>query len=118
VRKPWTFETPQDALRPKGPVRARDEAIALLAPFVCVRIKRPGLDPSELLSTDPVLLAIAAVENLTKNLNALLYRAEHAPRSKEVRGKLERLRTKLKDIRSELEVLDDWTRLHLQGLSE
>ncbi|MGX9427922.1 MULTISPECIES: hypothetical protein [Bradyrhizobium] len=118
VKKRWTFETPTHAGCARGPLRAREEAVALLAPFKHRPKKRPGIDSSELLSMDPETLARASVEGLAEYLNSLLNRAHLAPRSKEIKANLKRLRSKLLDICGELASLDDWSRLHLQSSSE
>lgn len=113
----WTFETPAHVLRAKGPRRALEEAVAVLAPFRFGPKKRPGLDPSELLSFDPEELARASVENLAEYLNVSLYQARFALRSKEIKTNLKRLSGKLLDICEEFSSLDDWSRLHLQSPS-
>ncbi|MBR0704575.1 hypothetical protein JQ599_32050 [Bradyrhizobium diazoefficiens] len=117
MRSSWTFETPAHVVRAKGPRRALEEAVAVLAPFKFHPKKRPGLDPSELLSFDPEELAGAFVDSLAESLNDLLYRARLAPRSKEIKTNFKRLRSKLLDICEEFTALDDWSRLHLQNLS-
>lgn len=118
MRSSWTFETPAHVVRAKGPRRALEEAVAVLAPFKFRPKKRPGLDPSELLSFDPEELAGAFVDSLAESLNDLLYRARFAPRSKEIKANFKRLRSKLLDICEEFSSLDDWSRLHLQNPSE
>ncbi|WP_314961805.1 hypothetical protein [Bradyrhizobium cosmicum] len=117
LRSSCTFEIPAHESRAQGPLRALEEAVALLAPFRFRPEKRPGLDPSELLSFDPEALARTWVENLAERLNLLLYRARVAPRSKEIKTNYKRLRGKLLDIYDELASLDDWSRLHLHSPS-
>lgn len=113
MRGTSTFAPPADAVRVRGPLRALEEAVDLLAPFNYTPKKRPGLDASEMLSIDPEILARALVENLAEHLNALLFRARHAPRSRQIKTNLRRLRKKLLDICGELGALDDWSRFHL-----
>lgn len=110
----WTFETPEAEERPKGPLRAREEAVALLAPFNFIAPQRPGLDTSERLEFDPKTWATAQVDNLAGQLNALLYRARHAPRAKEIFATMKKLRETLQDVSRQIASLDDWTRLHLE----
>ncbi|WP_370129107.1 hypothetical protein [Bradyrhizobium yuanmingense] len=57
------------------------------------------------------------MDNLAEYLNVSLYQARFAPRSKEIKTNLKRLRGKLLDICEVLSSLDDWSRLHLQNPS-
>ncbi len=108
------FGTPLEAEAPKGPRRALKEAVALLAPYNFTPKKRPGLDTSELLQTDPEVRATASVVNLAEYLNAVLYRAEQGPRGKDIFANFEALSGKLRNLSREISSLDDWARFHLQ----
>jgi hypothetical protein len=110
----WT-PTPEDEMRPKGPWRALEEAVAILAPFELNLIKRGSLDGSELKSEDPEMMARASVHNLAEDLNSAVYRARHAPRVKEMVAGLTKSRDLLRNASSAIASLDDWSRFHLSA---
>jgi hypothetical protein len=107
----WTFETTDELSRPRGPERALDEAVAILAPFNFRPVKYPGLELD--VEFDPETLARARVMNLAEAFNAAQHRASRSPRVNEIIAGLSELEALLRSISSKMNSLDDWSRLHL-----
>ncbi|MFZ2159513.1 MAG: hypothetical protein WAV72_25795 [Bradyrhizobium sp.] len=113
----WT-PSPEEEMSPKGPERALEEAVGLLAPFELHLIKRRSLDGSDIKAFDAQMIARANVHHLAEYLNSALYRARHAPRVKEMAVGLMESRDLLRKAAAAVASLDDWSRFHLMNRSE
>src|SRR4051812_38458668 len=109
----WRFETPDELFKARGPARALEEAVALLAPFDHRPLKYPGLDWEP--DVDPPTMALALVMQLAEDFNARAYRAHNSPRVGEILSNFDALRDLLKTVATKVRNLDDLSRLHLQS---